>query len=142
MKKRLIAVLLTVAVLALTAAPCALAFGTADGTMAITHINEANRYEGAGIIIDGAKYERIGDLGNYAWWNVLLFDWDEEQECYVLTEKNMNRSLSARRGFISTLFLSAMCLIVMVISMKSEYILTADNVYLNLKDVFGRRFDG
>ncbi|MBP5230123.1 MAG: hypothetical protein ILO68_00180 [Clostridia bacterium] len=89
MKKRLIAVLLAAAFV-LVAAPWAFAFGTADGTMAITHINEANRYEGAGIIIDGAKYERIGDLGNYAWWNVLLFDWDEEQECYVLTEKNLN----------------------------------------------------
>ena len=32
------------------------------------------------------------------------------------------------------LFLSAMCLTVMMISMKSEYILAADNVYMNLRE--------
>lgn len=89
MKKCLAAVL--AALLCLSLVPTfALAFGTSDSTMAITHINQRNSYEGAGIIIDGAKYEKIGDLGNYAWWNVLLFDWDEAEECYKLTGMDLN----------------------------------------------------
>ena len=79
------------AVLAVSALPLfAAAFGTADKTMAITHINERNIYEGAGIIIDGGKYEKIGDLGGYNWWNVLIFDWDADEKCYKLVEKNIN----------------------------------------------------
>ena len=88
--KKALAVILT-AVLFLALVPSlSLAFGTADGTMAITHINQRNAYEGAGIIIDGAKYEKIGDLGNYAWWTVLVFDWDETDGCYKLTGMDLN----------------------------------------------------
>ncbi|MBO4366335.1 MAG: hypothetical protein J5843_01625, partial [Clostridia bacterium] len=88
--KKALAVILT-AVLCLALVPSlSFAFGTADGTMAITHINQRNAYEGAGIIIDGAKYEKIGDLGNYAWWTVLLFDWDETDGYYKLTGMDLN----------------------------------------------------
>ena len=88
--KRMTALCMALLFLALLIPSVSSAFGTADGTMAITHINQRNSYEGAGIIIDGAKYEKIGDLGNYAWWNVLIFDWDADQGCYVLVEKNIN----------------------------------------------------
>ena len=86
--KRTVAACLAFLLLVSAASALSLAFGAEDGRLAITHINEKNIYEGAGIIIDGAKYERIGDLGGFQWWVVLVFDWDAGDKCYKLIERN------------------------------------------------------
>lgn len=56
----------------------------------ISHINIPNQNEGDMVIIAGSRASKLGELGNFAWWCVYIFDWDAEQSCFVLTEKQTN----------------------------------------------------
>lgn len=58
----------------------------------ISHINIPNQNEGDMVIISGSRTGRLGELGNFAWWCVYVFDWDAEQSCFVLMEKHINAS--------------------------------------------------
>ncbi len=66
----------------------AFAYGETDQKLIITHINSTNSTEGSAIIIAGSHTDTLGTKGNFAWWSVYIFDWDAEQSCFVLTEKN------------------------------------------------------
>lgn len=56
----------------------------------ISHINVPNSNEGDMVIIAGSRASKLGDLGNFAWWCAYIFDWDAEQGCFVLTDKQTN----------------------------------------------------
>lgn len=58
----------------------------------ISHINIPNQNEGDMVIIAGSRASKLGELGNFAWWCVYVFDWDAEQNCFVLTDKQTNAS--------------------------------------------------
>ena len=58
----------------------------------ISHINIPNQNEGDMVIIAGSRASKLGELGNFAWWCVYIFDWDAEHSCFVLTEKQTNAS--------------------------------------------------
>ena len=60
------------------------------GKLLISHINIPNQNEGDMVIIAGSRAGKLGELGNFAWWCVYIFDWDAEQTCFVLTEKQTN----------------------------------------------------
>ena len=66
------------------------AYGADDQRLTITHINVANTYEGAAIVISGVNYNRIGKLGNFAWWKVVVFDWDSTEKVYKISAMNLN----------------------------------------------------
>ena len=82
---------LALLVLFCTVLPLAVsAYGSSDSTLIITHINTAPSTEGSAIIISGTNASKLGDKGTFAWWTALIFDWDKEQNCFVLTEINAN----------------------------------------------------
>ncbi len=56
----------------------------------IAHINVPNQNEGDMVIISGSRAQKLGDLGNFAWWCAYVFDWDAEQGCFVLTDAQTN----------------------------------------------------
>lgn len=66
------------------------AYGSGDQTLIITHINTAPSTEGSAIIVAGSHASKLGEKGTFAWWTALIFDWDAEQGCFVLTESNTN----------------------------------------------------
>lgn len=84
--KLLAVFLLTAMLLPLTVS----AYGSGDGTLIITHINTQPSTEGSSIVISGAYADKVGALGTFNWWAVLIFDWDAEQGCFVLTDHNTN----------------------------------------------------
>lgn len=86
MFRKVMALSLTVMLLASLAPVAGLAWGASDRRLIITHINAQNTTEGSAVIIDGGKYHTVGQRGNFSWWSVYLFDWDEEEKCYRLTE--------------------------------------------------------
>ena len=49
-------------------------------------------------------------------------------------ENIMKESSHHQQGFISTIFLIVMCLMISLIALKSDYILKADQVYANLEE--------
>ncbi len=66
------------------------AYGASDQKLIITHIN-SGFCQGAGLILGGDRYKTLGESGsNYAWWKSLVFDWDKEQQCYILTGIDIN----------------------------------------------------
>ena len=44
------------------------------------------------IILSGSSVKKLGEKGTFAWWTVLIFDWDAKQSCFVLKESNTNAS--------------------------------------------------
>ncbi len=88
-KLRLVAVLLLTAML-LPLSVSVSAYGVSDDRLIITHINTTNSTEGSAIVLAGTAVQKVGEKGNFAWWSVYIFDWDAEQECFVLTDKNTN----------------------------------------------------
>ena len=58
----------------------------------ISHINIPNQNEGDMVIIAGSRASKLGELGNFAWWCAYIFDWDAEQSCFVLTDRQTNAS--------------------------------------------------
>ncbi len=87
-KLRFLAVLLLIAMLPLSLP--ANAYGISDDRLIITHINTTNSTEGSAIVLSGTAVQKVGEKGNFAWWSVYVFDWDDEQDCFVLTDKNTN----------------------------------------------------
>lgn len=98
MKKiRFIAVLLLLAMLLpLSVSVCA--YGISDSKLIITHINAQDTIEGAAVVLSGETVQKVGDKGNFASWSVYIFDWDAEQACFVLTDKNTNSSGADKSG--------------------------------------------
>ena len=82
----LLLVLVTVLPLAVSA------YGKDDSTLLITHINTSPSTEGSAIILSGSSVKKLGEKGTFAWWTVLIFDWDAKQSCFVLKESNTNAS--------------------------------------------------
>lgn len=84
------ALALFVAAIILTAALpfSSVAFGAADGKMAVNFINTGSVYEGSSIIMTPGNSGTLGDYGNYAWWSVYIFDWDATEKVYKCTEIN------------------------------------------------------
>lgn len=88
-KLRFLAVLLLTAML-LPLTLSASAYGAGDNKLIITHINTTNSTEGSAIVLSGTAVQKVGEKGNFAWWSVYVFDWDDEQGCFVLVDKNTN----------------------------------------------------
>ena len=88
-KLRLVAALLLTALL-LPLSVSVSAYGISDDRLIITHINTTGSTEGSAIVLSGTATQKVGEKGNFAWWSVYIFDWDNEQKCYVLTDKNTN----------------------------------------------------
>ncbi len=88
---RILAILLvTATLLPLTA----FAYGSEDSTLLITHINTSPSTEGSAIVLSGSAVKKLGEKGTFAWWTVLIFDWDATQSCFVLKESNTNSNNS------------------------------------------------
>ena len=84
---RILAILLvTATLLPMTA----FAYGSGDNTLLITHINTSPSTEGSAIILSGSAVQKLGEKGTFAWWTALIFDWDAEEGCFILTESNTN----------------------------------------------------
>ncbi len=66
------------------------AYGSSDQTLIITHINTSPSTEGSAIIVAGSHAKKLGEKGTFAWWTALIFDWDTDEGCFVLTESNTN----------------------------------------------------
>ncbi len=88
-KLRVLAVLLLTAMLLPLSLPAS-AYGISDDKLIITHINTTNSTEGSAIVLSGTAVQKVGEKGNFAWWSVYVFDWDDAQDCFVLVEKNIN----------------------------------------------------
>ncbi|MBR6553283.1 MAG: hypothetical protein IKT91_01635, partial [Clostridia bacterium] len=81
--------LLALCLAILTLLPLAVsAYGTEDQTLLITHINTSPSTEGSAIILSGSSAKKLGEKGTFAWWTVLIFDWDADASCFVLKESN------------------------------------------------------
>ena len=88
---RILAILLVAAtLLPLTA----FAYGSEDSTLLITHINTSPSTEGSAIVLSGSAVQKLGEKGTFAWWTVLIFDWDAAQGCFILKESNTNSNNS------------------------------------------------
>ena len=68
------------------------AYGTADGKLIITHINVGPSMEGSAIIANGRNYKTVGQLGTFAWWQLFICDWSEEDGCYKIVTIDKNSS--------------------------------------------------
>jgi len=88
-KLRFLAVLLLTAML-LPLSVSVSAYGISDDRLIITHINTTNSTEGSAVVLSGNAVQKVGEKGNFAWWSVYIFDWDDEQDCFVLINKNFN----------------------------------------------------
>lgn len=67
------------------------AYGEADGKLIITHIN-INNPEGAGVIITPTTGETVSF--GFEWWVLISFDWDDEEEAFVVTRVQTNTGAS------------------------------------------------
>lgn len=68
------------------------AYGTADGKLIITHINVGPLMEGSAIIANGRNYKTVGQLGTFAWWQLFICDWSEEDGYYKIVTIDKNSS--------------------------------------------------
>ncbi len=88
--KRFFAFLLAL-VLCVTLIPfAAFAYGSADKKLIITHINEPPSREGTAVIASGALHKKLGSLGTFAWWKVIIFDWDADEKVYKVVSVYQN----------------------------------------------------
>ena len=96
-KHRLLATLLVFALVFAAVPFTASAYGKTDKRLSVTHINTPGSLEGAGIIEAGCKYATISASGStFAWWKVIVFDWDESESVYKVTSVLENSNNSAK----------------------------------------------
>ncbi len=88
------------------------AYGTADGKLIITHINVGPSMEGSAIIANGRNYKTVGQLGTFAWWQLFICDWSEEDGCYkiVTIDKNSNNKDKSSYTIPETGFVYGLCM--------------------------------
>ncbi len=86
--RRALLTLLLASLLAQLLPAAAFAYGADDQTLIITHINTSPSTEGSAIIVSGSNAKTVGEKGSFEWWCLYIFDWDAEQNCFVLTEKD------------------------------------------------------
>ncbi len=110
--KRAISLLLCLLVAVVSLPLSAVAFGAADGKMAVNFINVSNSYEGSSIIMTAGAGGNVGDYGNYAWWSVYIFDWDASEKVYKCTEinRNSNNNDKSAMKIPATGFALGMCI--------------------------------
>lgn len=96
--RRILPLLLAAALLTGIFALSASAYGEEDQTMIITHINTASTTEGSAIVIAGTHTGTVGTKGTFAWWIVLVFDWDADAGCFRLVEKNTTTGSGADKS--------------------------------------------
>ena len=91
---RVLAVMLSLLMLSAAVPLSSLAYGATDKTLVITHINVGPDKEGCGLIISGDKYPTAGTAGTFAWWRLVVFDWDSAEKVYKVTNVLTNSSNS------------------------------------------------
>ena len=96
--KRLALLLLASTVLFCALPLGASAYGVEDRKLIITHINSAGSTEGSAIVIAGTNTSSLGSKGSFAWWDVVIFDWDDTDKCFKVVEKDIRNASSADKG--------------------------------------------
>lgn len=111
-KKRFLASLLAILLCMAVIPFAAFAYGAADKKLIITHINESPSREGSAIIASGANYKKLGTLGTFAWWKVIIFDWDADEKVYkvVSVHQNSNNQDKSQVEIPSTGFAYGICI--------------------------------
>lgn len=57
----------------------------------ITHINESSSgKEGAALVLTPDVGETVQSKGNFAWWRLVTFEWDATENCYKVTNIQLN----------------------------------------------------
>ena len=75
----------------------AFAYGADNKRLTITHINVPGSLEGAGIIEAGSKYPTVSATGStFAWYKVLIFDWDEDEHVFKVASVLSNNNNSPK----------------------------------------------
>lgn len=69
-------------------------YGTATMKLTITHINESAYHEGAAIVYTKSNDGTIAPYGEFKWWNVAVFEWSAEANCYVVVETSTEMNTS------------------------------------------------
>lgn len=94
---RVIAAILVLAFAAALAPFSAFAYGASDKRLSITHINTPGTLEGAGIIESGGKYATVSASGStFAWYKLLVFDWDDSERCFKVVSVLANSNNSPK----------------------------------------------
>ena len=94
---RFFAIMLVFAFVAAAVPFSAFAYGASDKRLSITHINTPGTLEGAGIIEAGCKYSTVSATGStFAWYKLLVFDWDESEQVYKVSAVMTNNNNSAK----------------------------------------------
>ena len=85
----------------------AASYGKSTQKLIVTHLKEPFAgLEGTGVIYSKSSDGTIGPFGSFDWWNVVVFEWSSEGQCYVVKSVNaaMNVSKSAtvipENGFV------------------------------------------
>ena len=76
------------------------AYGADNKQLCITHINTANSFEGAAVIMSGTAGSSVGAFGGYDWWKVIVFDWDAEESVYKVASLHLNTGSGASKASV------------------------------------------
>lgn len=74
-------------------------YGEATMKLTITHINESAYHEGAAIIYTKSDDGTIGPYGEFKWWYIASFQWDNASNSYVVVETSTEMNVA--KGTIS-----------------------------------------
>lgn len=96
--KKVIVLLLTATMLCMAFTVGGYAYGATDGKLTVTHIDDSFDLEGAGMILTPATGKTIGTKGTFAWWVVVVFDWDTDQNAYIV--KQVNSAMNSDKSSI------------------------------------------
>lgn len=108
-KLRFLAILLAAVMLTALLPLSALAYGSTDKTLVITHMNTPASTEGSGIIYSPSfGTDLTGQSGTFSWWVMAVFEWSEADACYkvkqTLTVNNgsvdKQNTLIPEKGFV------------------------------------------
>lgn len=94
--KRITAYILMLTLLLPVLALSAAAYGSADQKLVITHANYDATAEGVAVIYTPAQCKTLGDKGTFAWWTVVVFDWDSAEKVYKV--KSVNAAMNSDKS--------------------------------------------
>ncbi len=72
------------------------AYGKGDQKMVVTHMNYDATAEGIAAIYTPAQCKTLGDKGNFAWWTVVVCEWDSDAKVY--TVKSVNAKMNSDKS--------------------------------------------
>ena len=72
-------------------------YGAATQKLIVTHINENFAgLEGTGVIYSSSNTGTISPYGSFDWWNVIVFEWSENDNCFVV--KSVNTAMGSSKA--------------------------------------------